>query len=194
MSPEGQSPGGHPRRAPATPATRASLAALLAIAALAAGCRGTPAEAPEATAGETATVEWVNDGDTLTLTSGAKVRLLQIDAPELETDCYGRAALRALIELAPKGTRVTLVRDPALDARDGYGRLLRYVVVGTRNVNVELVRLGAASPYFYRGERGVHAAALLDAVAEARAAGAGYWGACPAARLRPGIGSVTGRR
>lgn len=185
-----------PGRARSAPATtlRHALAALLVVVA-ATGCRDDGSgPATEAGPGGTATVEWVNDGDTLTLTSGAKVRLLQIDAPELETDCYGRAALRALIELAPKGIRVTLVRDPALDARDGYGRLLRYVVVGTRNVNVELVRLGAASPYFYRGERGVHAAALLDAVAEARAAGAGYWGACPAARLRPGIGSVTGRR
>ena len=76
----------------------------------------------------------VNDGDTLTLTNGAKVRLVQVDAPELETDCYGRPALKALVALAPKGTRVRLVRDRSLDDRDRYGRLLRYVFVGTENV------------------------------------------------------------
>lgn len=185
-----------PGRARSAPATtlRHALAALLVVVA-ATGCRDDGSgPATEAGPGGTATVEWVNDGDTLTLTGGAKVRLVQIDAPELETDCYGRAALRALIALAPKGTRVTLVTDPALGARDGYGRLLRYVVVDGRNVNVELVRTGAASPYFYRGERGAHAEELLDAVAEAREDGSGYWGACPGAELNTGVGSITGRR
>lgn len=139
-------------------------------------------------------MEWVNDGDTLTLTSGAKVRLVQIDAPELETDCYGRAALRALIALAPRGTHVTLVSDPRLDDRDTYGRLLRYVVVRGENVNVQLVREGAASPYFFRGERGRYAGELLAAVDKARIARRGFWGACPGARLNTGLGSITGSR
>ena len=167
------------------------------LAALAAGCRGSGgpgAEAPTATAprGEQAVVEWVNDGDTLTLTSGAKVRLVQIDAPELHSDCYGRSALKALVRLAPRGTRVRLVRDPALDARDVHGRLLRYVFVSRRNVNVELVREGAASPYFFRNDRGRYADDLLGAVDEARGARRGFWGACPAAELNTGLGSVTG--
>ena len=78
------------------------------------------------------------------------MRLVQIDAPELHGDCYGKAALAALRRLAPVGTRVTLVRDPALDATDRYGRQLRYVFVAGTNVNVALVREGAASPYFFR--------------------------------------------
>ena len=170
-----------------------SLLAVAALAALAAGCQsGTDTEPA---AGRTrAVVEWVNDGDTLTLTSGARVRLVQIDAPELESDCYGRPALRALIALVPKGTRVILVRDPGLDDRDRYGRLLRYLFVRDENVNVQLVREGAASPYFFRGDRGRYADALLDAVDEARAAQRGYWGACPGADLNTGLGSITGRR
>jgi micrococcal nuclease len=151
----------------------------------------------------------INDGDTLTLRGGVKVRLVQVDAPELTTDCYGRAARRALAALVPEGTRVRLVRDPALDDTDRYGRLLRYVLVGDRDVNVELVRRGAASPYFFRGDRGEHAAELLDAVASARGEHAdelldavdaarderaGYWGACPAATLNTGLGSITGKR
>jgi micrococcal nuclease len=177
-------------------AERLGAIALAVAALLAAGCRGsttTDDGAPQA-GGTTAVVEWVNDGDTLTLTNGAKVRLVQVDAPELETDCYGRPALQALIALTPKGTRVRLAGDPALDDRDRYGRLLRYVFVGDENVNVELVRRGAASPYFFGNERGAYAAELLDAVDDARDAGRGYWGACPDAALNTGLGSITGRR
>ena len=160
-----------------------------------AGC-GDGALEPQARRPTTGTgvVARVNDGDTLTLRSGAKVRLVQIDAPELTSDCYGRAAQRALAALVPEGTRVRLVRDPALDATDRYGRLLRYVLVDGRDVNVELVRRGAASPYFFRKERGEHAQELLEAVDAARDDRAGYWGACPAAKLNTGLGSITGRR
>ena len=176
---------------------RAALAALLVLAL--AGCRGDASEPADPSTGDAATVEWVNDGDTLTLRGGAKVRLVQIDAPELQSDapelvteCYGRDATRALAALAPEGTRVTLSGDGGLDDRDQHGRLLRYVVVGETNVNVELVRRGAASPYFFRNDRGRHADELLDAVDEARRAGRGYWGTCPGAELNPGLGAITG--
>ena len=165
----------------------AALAASVLV--LAAGCDDGGSRDDTA---KTAVVERVDDGDTLTLRGGDKVRLVQIDAPELTTDCYGSAAQRALASLAPDGARVRLVRDPALDDTDRYGRLLRYVLVGERDVNVELVRRGAASPYFFRNERGEHAEELLDAVDAAREEGAGYWGACPAARLNTGLGALTG--
>ena len=101
----------------------------------------------------------MSDGDSLRTTAGKKVRLLQIDAPELHGDCFGKAALSALRQLTPKGTPVTLVRDPGLDQTDRYGRLLRYVIVHGTNVNVALVRGGTASPYFFRNERGRYAGA-----------------------------------
>ena len=147
------------------------------------------------TGGTTAVVEWVNDGDTLTLTNGAKVRLVQIDAPELETDCYGRAALQALIALAPKGTRVPLAADPALDDRDRYGRLLRYVFVGDENVNVELVRArrGVAVLLPERARRATPRSCSTPWTRRASAR-RGYWGACPGAELNTGLGSITGRR
>jgi micrococcal nuclease len=143
-------------------------------------------------AGETATVAYLNDGDTLRTTSGRRVRLLQIDAPELHGDCFGKAALAALRRLTPPGAHVTLVRDPALDATDRYGRQLRYVFASGTNVNLALVRAGAASPYFFRKQRGRYAKALLAAVDEARAAHRGYWGACPRAELNTSLGSITG--
>ena len=72
----------------------------------ASGNAGSDGDATATTAAPSAdgVVDWVNDGDTLTLRGGAKVRLVQIDAPELDSDCYGRAALQALIGLAPTGT------------------------------------------------------------------------------------------
>lgn len=170
-------------------------AALLVTLVTAAGCGG-PAGTTEPVASEEADsgmVRSVSDGDTLRLTDGRKVRLLQIDAPELHGDCFGKASLSALLRLAPEGARVTLERDPRLDARDAYGRLLRYIFVAGRNVNLELVRAGAASPYFYRKQRGRYAGALLDAVAQARVEKRGYWGACPQSELNTGIGSITGR-
>lgn len=173
-----------------TSAAAASFLAMLATA----GCGGpggTTEPASSASSGS-GIVAYVNDGDTLRLTDGRKVRLLQIDAPELHGDCYGKAALTALERLAPEGTRVTLERDPRLDARDGYGRLLRYLFVEGRNVNLEVVREGAASPYFYKRQRGRYADDLLDAVALAQSEKHGYWGACPRAELNPGVGSITG--
>lgn len=125
----------------------------------------------------------VVDGDTLALANGERVRLVQIDTPEVYfgTECYGRAASKALERLLPPGTPVRLVADPALDKIDRYGRLLRYVlrVRDGLNVNVALVRTGAAAPYFYSGDRGRYAV-LLDRLAlRARAKHLGLWGACP---------------
>jgi len=172
------------------------LVVLLAV--LAAGCQdgaGTGGRTePHQADARPFTVLRINDGDTLTVSSVGKVRLLQIDAPELTTDCHGRPALEALRKLVPVGTRVTLAADPALDDRDRYGRPLRYVFAGARNVNVALVRDGAASPYFFRSEQGRYAAELLDAVDEARDARRGYWGSCPGAKLNTGLGSITGPR
>lgn len=170
-----------------------SAAALVGALALG-GCGEGQGDPGTPTAETRAVVRRVNDGDTLRTADGARVRLVQIDAPELDADCYGVAARRELTRLVPPGTRVVLVRDPALDDRDAYGRLLRYVLVDGENVNVELVRRGAASPYFFRQQRGRFAGELLRAVEAARAAPVGYWRACPRAELDPSVGSVTGRR
>jgi endonuclease YncB( thermonuclease family) len=138
-------------------------------------------------------VATVADGDTLTLTNGSRVRLLQIDTPELGSgECYSRKARTMLLALAPPGARVQLEGDSRLDRVDRYGRLLRYVSRGATNVNVELVRRGAAAPYVSRGERGRYAAVLLRAATGARAAKRGLWGACPATVLAPERAVETG--
>lgn len=169
---------------------RFPLAALVAV--LATGCQEAGTTDDAAAPAEQYVVTRVNDGDTLTLAGAGKIRLLQVDAPELFTDCHGRRAHETLRELARVGTRVGLVADSSLDDRDRFGRPLRYVFAGGTNVNVELVRQGAASPYFFRSRRGRYADELLGAVEEARDARRGYWGACPRAELNTGLGSVTG--
>lgn len=141
-----------------------------------------------------AVVATITDGDTLTLTNGYRVRLLQIDSPEVGTgECYSRAARSALLNLAPVGSRVTLATDPALDTVDRYGRLLRYVTRGSTLVNLEMVRLGAATPYFYRGDRGRYASQLMAAATAAKAARRGLWGGSPRTRLDPNAQVDTGR-
>jgi endonuclease YncB( thermonuclease family) len=128
----------------------------------------------------------VYDGDTLTLGDGRRIRLVQIDTPELGTgECYSRAARTALLRLAPPGAGVVLEADPSLDKVDRYGRLLRYVRRSGLNVNLELVRRGAAAPYFYRGDRGRYASQLMAVARAARAAKRGLWRACPGTKLDP---------
>jgi micrococcal nuclease len=133
-----------------------------------------------------ARVVWIADGDTLTLRGGRRVRLVQIDAPEQDGgECYSGRAETVLRELVRIGSLVVVETDPHLDSHDEYGRTLGYVFRGTMNVNLELVRLGAASARFYHGERGRYADELLAAAREARASGAGLWGACPGTPLDP---------
>jgi micrococcal nuclease len=82
------------------------------------------------------------------LRNGQRVRLVQIDTPEVffGTECDGRQASATSKRLLPPGTRVRLVVEPATDRVDDVGRL-RYVVrLDGLNVSLPLVGLGAAAP------------------------------------------------
>ena len=134
-------------------------------------------------------IDHVADGDTVDLTNGAKVRLVQIDTPEVygRPECYGHAASAITKQLLPPGTKVWLFSDPATDSVDQYGRWLRYIVRirDGLDVNVRLVAVGAAAPYFYRGRHGRYAG-FLDALARnARRRHLGLWGACPRTPYQP---------
>ncbi|MBC7462617.1 MAG: thermonuclease family protein [Thermoleophilia bacterium] len=137
----------------------------------------------------------MTDGDTVRLMNGAKVRLVQIDTPEVfgGAECGGAAASAALKQQLPAGTVVRLIRDPATDATDRYGRELRYVYRGARNLNVWMVLKGHAAPYFYDGEHGRYAGQIMRAAQQAKAARLGLWGACPQAVLDARRGVATGR-
>jgi endonuclease YncB( thermonuclease family) len=129
---------------------------------------------------QAARVARVIDGDTLETADGRRVRLVQIDAPESSGECYGAQATAALEALLPAGSRIRLERDPKLDDVDRYGRQLRYVFKGRRNLNVVLVGRGAASVWFFDGDRGRYADRLLATARTAKARKRGAWGACRA--------------
>jgi len=187
--------GSEPRAVrPATPATgkgrRIPAGLLLLVALVTAGSAGA---APNATY----RIDHVTDGDTVVLRNGQKIRLVQIDTPEVYfgTECYGPQASETTKRLLPEGVRVTLLPEPATDRVDQYGRLLRYVIRASDgvDVNIRLVAVGAAAPYFYAGRRGMYAN-RLDALAKrARARHLGLWGECPRTPYDPYRGVETQR-
>jgi micrococcal nuclease len=165
--------------------------AAVAIAGLLAGlgCEAGSSPPAEPSPAGDARVARVFDGDTLDLRSGERIRLVQIDSPE-SGECFGAEAGRILEQMLPPGTRVVLERDPALDDVDRFGRLLRYVHNGDVNVNLALVRRGAASVWFFDGDRGRYADRFLAAARAAKEEGRGAWGSCRAT-LDPSAGFET---
>ena len=152
-----------------------------------------PSTAPAA---HTYRIARVVDGGTVDLTNGAKVRLVQIDTPEVYfgAECWGHQASLETKSLLPPGTAVRLAPEPATDLVDRYGRLLRYVIRARDglNVNVLLVARGDAAPYFYDGRRGRYAALLTRDALRARALHKGLWGACPSTPVDFNHGVSTG--
>jgi endonuclease YncB( thermonuclease family) len=142
-------------------------------------------------------IDHVSDGDTVVLRNGERVRLVQIDTPEVffGRERYGRAASLRTQTLLPRGTRVRLLPEPATDRIDQYGRLLRYVVRvrDSVNVNIRLVAVGAAAPYFYRHRRGRYANRLEALAKRARARKLGLWRVCPRTPYNPYRGIATRR-
>lgn len=92
----------------------------------------------------TCVVERITDGDTISC-GGERVRLLLIDAPEMDQGPFGRAAQAFLEAVLPVGADARLVLD--VERRDRYGRLLAYVYrPDGRMVNAMMVRQGFAVP------------------------------------------------
>jgi len=138
------------------------------------------------------TVVRVIDGDTVYITGNRAgedatfpVRLLGVDAPELEFDDKERTTKRECFALESKMAlevlvlhkEINLLTDSESDEIDQYGRLLRYLILpdGT-NVNLALVELGAARhlSYFPLEMKDV----FEQAEQEARETGRGLWGTC----------------
>jgi endonuclease YncB( thermonuclease family) len=95
----------------------------------------------------------VIDGDTLELGNGETVRVVGIDTPEVGECGYDRAT-RHLADLV-LGERVRLGTSD--EHRDGYGRLLRYVDVGSVDAGLRLIRNGdAVARYDSRDGYGFH--------------------------------------
>ena len=135
-------------------------------------------------------VEKIVDGDTLWVRvdeSGGplapnathKIRLLEIDTPEVvapgqPVECGGPQASAFAERLLPLGSTVHLVADR--EDTDQYGRFLRYVWTEDGTFfNLEAVRTGHATAVLYE-PNDAYIDVMREAEAQARRAGLGLWG------------------
>jgi micrococcal nuclease len=169
---------------------------ILALAVLAMAAGSTALGSGKAGSETFARIDHVADGDTVALTNGQRVRLVQVDTPEVYfgMECYGLQASATTKRLLSPRTLVRLLVEPKTDRVDQYGRLLRYVirVRDGLNVNVRLVAVGAAAPYFYLGRHGRFARLLGLLARRARAHHLGLWRTCPGTPYRPTAAVDTG--
>ncbi|MBE9568580.1 MAG: thermonuclease family protein [Proteobacteria bacterium] len=97
---------------------------------------------------QSATVQYVHDGDTLKLSDGRKVRLIGINTPELARDnrpaeAFAVEATKALKTMIRPGAAVHL--RFGRDRKDHYDRLLAHVFSGDgKNLQAELLKNGYA--------------------------------------------------
>jgi len=96
-------------------------------------------------------VNEVIDGDTIKIEGNTRLRLIGIDAPEIN-ECYYQKSRDELIRLV-QGKYVKLEKD--IESVDGYGRLLRYVYLPSKEleeddifVNKHLLHQGYAQTLF----------------------------------------------
>jgi len=123
-------------------------------------------------------VDRVIDGDTVVLDSGVKIRYLMINAPETtngHNDCYGQNATEQNSALV---LGKTIKLDYDVECEDMFGRTLAFVSVDGTDVNKLMVQRGFAC-VLHIPPNGDDVADEYNALqAEAKAAGAGLWGAC----------------
>ncbi len=134
---------------------------------------------------ETATVEWVIDGDTVDIIIDGKqerVRLIGVDTPEsvsrdTPVQCFGEEASQALKGLLPVGSLVRIRRD--IEARDRFGRLLLYVYRADDNlfVNEWLVANGYADTLFFEPNTAFRSS-FTEHRNAARSVPLGLWESC----------------
>ena len=128
--------------------------------------------------GDDKTVKSVIDGDSLELTDGTKVRLIGVDAPDVEfNDCFSAEATAHLKELLPADKGVRLVYDTT--RTDRLNRTLAYVyrLPDALFINVAMARDGFAREQT-ANQNTARQDEIATAVADARTAGRGLWQSC----------------
>lgn len=148
-------------------------------------------------------VRFALDGDTILVTAnasvlgpdgipmdGRRVRLLGVDAPEIEhdgtpADCFGDEAM-AFTAGKVEGRIVTLSYDPTkcqppnstAGCRDDFDRLLAYVSIGDEVLNESLLSTGHARAFGGGRFRHRDSDRYDDLERQARSSGAGLWTTC----------------
>ncbi len=127
----------------------------------------------------------VYDGDTIELKDGTKVRLIGVDAPEVESPYThaepGGDQSRDSVKAMLLGQRVRVVQGP--QPFDKYGRSLGYVYLGDVLVNGRIIRDGWARAYRRYDYRERELFIAYEKEAQARRLG--LWGASTRS-ARPG--------
>jgi micrococcal nuclease len=139
----------------------------------------TAPDVPEALAEGMHEVRRVVDGDTLLLTSGARVRLQGIDSPETVREgsavqAWGPQAsqfTKDFVSRANHRVRLTF----SLERKDRHDRFLAFVWDGELMLNEELVGAGLAYARLDYRYSGLMKSRLAGAQEEARRAGRGLW-------------------
>lgn len=129
-------------------------------------------------AGDDTRVRSVTDGDTLVVEDGTRIRLIGVDAPEVQTgDCFSSDATNRLRALVGPGTRIRLVYD--IERLDRFGRTLAYVyrLPDGLFVNLALATEGYAQQLTVPPNV-AHAEDFRRALTEARNVNRGLWAAC----------------
>lgn len=121
----------------------------------------------------TCVVERIVDGDTVECATGEPIRLLLIDAPEMNQPPFGLRSRLALEALLPVGTPAGVELD--VQHRDRYGRILAHLYTpGGDRVTEAMVRQGYAVVAIYPPN--VRYVERFRAAAEAaRREGVGLW-------------------
>lgn len=117
----------------------------------------------------------VYDGDTILISDGRKIRLIGVDAPEVESpyghgEPFGVESKRYLSDLILHKKISLRVGDTPLDK---YGRTLAYVYVGDVLVNGRIIRDGWARAYLRFDYENKDLFTVYEK--EAKAKGIGMW-------------------
>ena len=122
-------------------------------------------------------VKWVNDGDTIVLTNGLRVRYIGIDAPEIDHENqkaqpYGYQA-RSFNKKHVLSQKIGLEFDR--EHHDRYGRLLAYIFLADGSfLNERMLEQGFAF-YLHRRPNVKYDKRLLKAQQKAMKAQKGLW-------------------
>ena len=123
------------------------------------------------------TVARVIDGDTIVLSSGERIRYLEVSTPEIRNpkECYGDEATRKNSELVLGKT--IYIQPPTKGAKESWGRTLAYVFTADSFVFLELVKNGYAIVELYASPNEFYDL-LKQAENDARLNNRGLWGKC----------------
>lgn len=142
------------------------------------------------------TVRWVNDGDTIVLNSGQRVRYIGINAPEIDHEDqkaqpHGYAA-RFFHKNLVMSQKIRLEFDD--ERYDQYGRMLAYIFLQDGSfLNARLLRAGLAF-YLYRAPNVRYDKILLKSQLDAMESKNGLWRNWKEKNATLIIGNINSRR